>query len=75
MRTSPSVAPNNRVSHQIPHLYIATLCDNKDLTVSVTKTGVGMQLNTMHPLPVGLDTGSHSKPSTVIRFFIACPLC
>jgi hypothetical protein len=29
--------------------------------VSVTKTGVGMRLNTMHPLPLCLDTGSHSK--------------
>jgi len=72
MRTSPSVDLNNRMSHQIPHLFIATLCDNKDLTVSVTKTGVGMRQNTMHPLPLGLDTGSHSKRSTVIRLFIPC---
>jgi len=72
MRTSPSLDPNNRMSHQIPHLFIATLCDNKDLTVSVTKTGVGMRLNTMHPLSLGLDTGSHLKRSTVIRLFIAC---
>jgi hypothetical protein len=54
MRTSPSLASNNSMSHQIPHLYNTVFCllptDNKGLTIHVTKTGVGMQQTTIRPL-------------------------